>query len=141
MHHRASGFSQEPLAAYLEFWGIMQTIIIQQDSLKELHEAITGSSLNSSSMTSWQEIRMFRNIAAGHPARRDRPKSTPLTRSFLGRKFGNYNQLTYEKWSTTGIEHPKINLGKLVDNYASEASDIAQQILNTMQQRWPHETT
>ncbi len=31
--HQKKGFSEEPLLAYIEFWGVMQAIVIQQDSI------------------------------------------------------------------------------------------------------------
>jgi hypothetical protein len=46
IQHRERGFSADPLAAYLEFWGVMQAAIIQQDAIAELHRAIFGHSLD-----------------------------------------------------------------------------------------------
>lgn len=40
------GFSEDPHEAYLKFWGVMQAIIIQQDSICELYWAINDEKLS-----------------------------------------------------------------------------------------------
>lgn len=149
LRHREKGFSADPLESYIEFWGIMQAIIIQQDSILELHEAITGSKSNSNLPTSWKELRLLRNTCAGHPAKRNLPKSKPLTRTFMGRSFGGYSSLTYEKWEkpdpdriTTSpldnISHPKVNLAEIIETYEGEAASKMGKILKYMETKWPN---
>ncbi len=138
MVHREKGFSSDPFEAYIEFWGVMQAVIIQQDSIGELHEAVTGSALDTRKLDSWQAMRRLRNICAGHPAKRDRPLTSPLTRTFMGRNFGGYSLLTYEQWQTEGgISHPAVDLGELMDQYAEEAENRLLFILGSLKQQWP----
>jgi len=40
--HRIKGFANDPHEAYIEFWGVMQAIFIQQDAISELYEAVTS---------------------------------------------------------------------------------------------------
>jgi hypothetical protein len=40
--HLECGFSSDPLSTYIEFWGVMQAIFIQ-DAICELHKAVVGS--------------------------------------------------------------------------------------------------
>lgn len=147
--HRKKDFSNDQYEAYIEFWGIMQAIIIQQDSIVELYEAVTGSKINTKSLISWQELRLLRNTCAGHPAKRDSPKSGPLTRTFMSRTFGGYSSLTYEKWEKpkskgpsssplANISHPQVKLGNLIDSYEKEAADIMTKILKYMEREWPN---
>ncbi len=68
--HRRKGFSDDPIEAYLEFWGVMQAIIIQQDSICELYWAINDEELNWNDLRSWGQIREIRHICAGHPAKK-----------------------------------------------------------------------
>src|SRR6266850_2533709 len=98
--HREQGFSTDPLIAYIEFWGVMQAAIIQQDSIAEIHEVMVGKPLDAraANLVSWVKVRELRNICAGHPAKKDRPKAVPLTRTFMGRAFGDYNAIRYEQW-------------------------------------------
>lgn len=119
--HRERGFSDSPYIAYIEIWGILQAVFIQQDAIRELYSAVSGRTLDMKRFSKWQEIRELRNICAGHPARKDRPKSTPLARTFMGRRFGDYSRLTYEKWeSLDSLSHPEVDLGKLLDEYELE---------------------
>jgi hypothetical protein len=139
--HRETGFTENPLQAYLEFWGVMQAVIIQQDSIAEIYEVLTGGSLATESMKAWSEIRFLRHVCAGHPVRRDRPKSKPLTRSFMGRNFGGYDEFTYEQWQPGGgITHPRVGLGVLMDEYAAEATERLAEAFSAMKRRWPPET-
>lgn len=55
--HRPKGFSSDPFEAYIEFWGVMQALFIQQDSIFELYEAVTGSTLDTRNLTSWHALR------------------------------------------------------------------------------------
>lgn len=147
MVHRESGFSENSHKAYIEFWGVMQAIIIQQDSICELYEAITGAKCKIDNLKFWKELRFLRNTCAGHPAKRDRPETKPLTRSFLGRNFGSYSTLTYEQWEKPksktpsdstwkNITHPKIELESLIRSYEKEAEIKLQEILDFMKSKW-----
>ncbi len=138
--HRERGFSSDPLLAYLEFWGVMQAAIIQQDSIAEIYKVMIGAVLNprAKNLQSWLEVREFRNVCAGHPAKKDKSRHTPLTRTFMGRGFGNYDTITYEQWQHgTGTTHPHVRLGALFDAYAVEAEVELAAILAAMKGRWP----
>lgn len=148
MVHRQKGFSTDPFEAYIEFWGVMQAIIIQQDSICELYWAIKNAKLDWSNLTSWKKLRNLRNICAGHPAKKDHPKQSPLTRTFMGRSFGNYSSFHYEQWHKPNslsqpnsimdhITHPEVELGKLIDDYAREAKDKLMEILQYLKKQWP----
>jgi hypothetical protein len=138
MTHRAKGFSSDPLIAYIEFWGVMQALFIQQDAISELHAAVTGGRLQTDKLTSWQSLRTVRNICAGHPAKRDRPTASPISRTFMGRKFGGYSAFTYEQWqSSVGISNQTVRLGALIDSYADEAEMQLATVLQSMKQQWP----
>lgn len=150
-NHRNKGFSEKPLEAYIEFWGVMQGLIIQQDSICELYWAVNDKKLNYSNLAAWMKIREIRNICAGHPAKKDRPTNEPLKRTFMGRFFGNYSSFHWEQWEkpistpdaktardpVRNISHPEIELGKLIDEYSKEATTKLEEILQSMQKQWP----
>ena len=136
--HRKSGFSPNCLLAYLEFWGVMQAVIIQQDSIAEIYKIVKRRSLDRSCLKSWLELRILRNVTAGHPAKKDQPKKAPLTRSFMGRAFGGYDTITYEQWQQgVGRTHPHVPLGALLDAYAIEAEGQLASVFAKMKTRWP----
>lgn len=137
-HHRSTGFSANPFQAYIEFWGVMQALIVQQDSICELHSAVTGQQLRTESLPSWQSLRTIRNKCAGHPSRKDRPKGSPITRTFMPRGFGDYNRITFEQWeSGSGISHPVVALGTLIESYTAEGAVQLSAILQSMKNQWP----
>lgn len=138
MVHRSKGFSSDPFEAYIEFWGVMQGLFIQQDSISELHEAVIGSALDTRNLGSWHALRNLRNTCAGHPAKKARPKTSPLSRTFMGRSFGNYSAISYEQWQSGGsISHPVVDLGALIDSYAIEAETQLASVLQSMRMQWP----
>ncbi len=138
MVHRSKGFSSDAFEAYIEFWGVMQALFIQQDSISELYEAVLGSVPNTHNLASWQALRTLRNTCAGHPAKKNRPKTSPLSRTFIGRSFGNYSAVTYEQWQSGGsLSHPVVDLGALIDSYASEAESQLAAVLQSLRQQWP----
>ena len=135
--HRARGFSEYPLIAYIEIWGVLQAIVIQQDAIAELYRSASGSELDTGSFKKWREIRELRNICAGHPARKDRPHSKPLVRTFMGRSFGGYSQLQFEQWQSPAINsYPAVNLGVLINQYENEAGQVMAETYDRMKQQW-----
>jgi hypothetical protein len=137
--HRKLDFSSDPFASYLEFWGVMQAIVIQQDAICELYNAVVSSSLPIIPKASaWKQLRDLRTQCAGHPANRSRGVPKPQ-RSFMGRMRRTYANVTYEMWDahTRKTTHPSVNLGKLIDSYDIEASQTLGVILQTMKFKWP----
>jgi hypothetical protein len=136
--HMDSDFSSTPLRAYIEFWGVMQAILIQQDAISELHRVIVGTQLAIPPNSPWENLRNIRNVCAGHPANRSYGVPAPQ-RTFMGRSFGGYNRITYELWdaSTQATTHPTFNLRTMIDDYDQQASQILQNVVSTMRSRWP----
>ncbi len=135
--HRQRGFSDNSHTAYLEFWGLMQAIIIQQDAIRELYKVAVGEDLKLDKLGAWHRLRTLRNVCAGHPASSGGLGDKPVVRTFMGRKFGTYRRIVYEKWEAgAGISHPHENLGALFDEYADEAAMLLSTVLSSMTQRW-----
>lgn len=139
--HMRCDFSASPMAAYIEFWGVMQAVIIQQDALLELAAAIGAP--KPSVGTAWNAIREFRNVVAGHPAKKDSGRKAlgargPL-RAFMGRQQKSYSSLTYELWDASAerTTHPQVNLGAMIAAYEAEAADHLVAILDHMRRIWP----
>ncbi|NPT41248.1 hypothetical protein GNZ12_07940 [Paraburkholderia sp. 1N] len=136
--HRVRGFPlDEPLQAYLEFWGVLQAVIIQQDAIAELSRVVLKQAFTAKHLTAWQVLRDLRNECAGHPAKKDRPRPT-VVRSFMGRGFGDYRSIKYERWEKgSGRTYPTVALGQLIDDYSIEAGSQLASVLNAMRTRWP----
>jgi len=137
--HMKRGFSPDPLLAYIEFWGVMQAIFIQQDAIKELYEAVIGSKLQIANVSDWWKLRDVRNLSAGHPAKRD--QGVPATqRTFMGRNFGNYDRIECEHWDARAPQqpsHPTFNLRKMIEAYDVEGAQTLNVVLGALAAKWP----
>jgi len=136
--HLKRGFSTDPMCAYLEFWGVMQAIDIQQDAIFQIHQAIVGNTPTIQRGSSWEKLRNTRHLCAGHPANRSHGVPAPQ-RTFMGRSFGGYDQIKYELWdAATGTStHPVFNLRQMINDYDLEACAILDTVLLTMTSNWP----
>jgi hypothetical protein len=129
-----SSFSANSHSAYLEFWGLMQAIIILQDSVEELYKATYNKALPMRPCNSaWLELRKLRNELAGHPANR----SNGAKRSFLGRNFGALNAVKYEQYSKGVVSSPSINFSFLIKRFDREAALILLCIFRKISTLWP----
>jgi hypothetical protein len=135
--HLGVDFSSDPMRAYLEFWGVMQAIFVQQDAIHELHRVIAGARPILPQGSAWARLREVGNTCAGHAA--DRCTGVPTTqRTFMGRAFGKYDRITYELWEASGrTRHPTFNLRRMIHDYDDEAGHILRSVLVTMKVRWP----
>lgn len=139
--HREKDFSTDPLTAYIELWGVMQALIIQQDSLVELYKIVAEKSpcKSKQNLNAWNRLRDFRNACAGHPVNKRRKCRGKATRTFMGRCGQMYSKIAYEEWDQIKGErqHREIDLGALIDEYETEAESIMSAILQAMLHRWP----
>lgn len=146
--HRAKDFSDVPLQAYIEFWGIMQAVSLQQEALEELYRVIGGENLALGGFPFWGKIREKRNELAGRPAKKDRTKKHGVRRSFFGAHGIKYSGVRFEQYTESGPTKTRIfddtgittmaafGLGDLITGYAGEADEVLQRILSCMEDRW-----
>ena len=137
--HRRRDFSTSAMTAYIEVWGVMQAVVIQQDALLELAAALGAPKPVTSA--AWDAIRDFRNLLAGHPVNKKSLAKRPL-RAFMGRQQKSYRELTYELWDAAAdrTTHPQVDLGAMLDAYEDEAANHLAAILAHMRQTWPSGT-
>ncbi|WP_145832079.1 hypothetical protein [Bradyrhizobium huanghuaihaiense] len=135
--HMRANFSPNPMQAYIEFWGVMQAVVIQQDAIVELYSVVVGGRPIALARPYWSQLRDLRNLCAGHPSRR--AIGVPnVQRAFMGRSFGDYNRITYELWDAGGtVTHPVFDLRQMLTDYDGEASSVLQAILTAMVAKWP----
>jgi hypothetical protein len=136
--HMARDFSPDPMQAYIEFWGVMQAIDIQQDAISEIHRTVIGSAPQVQPGSSWLQLREKRHLCAGHPAKRTHGVPAPQ-RTFMGRSFGKYDRIKYEQWdANTGQRtHLVFDLRQMLNVYDAEASAVLNAVLLCMKSKWP----
>lgn len=146
--HRTKDFSDDPAQAFIEFWGIMQAVSIQQDALGELYQVICGEKPGLEGFPFWREIREKRKDLAGHPAKRDPTKKHGVRRSFFEAHGIKYSAVRFEQYTDSGPTVRRIfddtgittmaafGLGDLITNYAGEAGEVLRRIISCMENRW-----
>lgn len=120
--HRSEGFSDDIYKRYIEYYGILQAVYMQQDAIKVLHNLFLGKDPGNSDKDNWNQLRDLRNDTVGHPVER---------RNFLNRLFIGYDRVKYHWWPK-GKHSPKfsdVNLAKLIDGYEQEAESVLGTIL------------
>lgn len=141
IHEAISGFSLEPGRAYLELWGLLQAIVIQQDAILALWSAISGTVAKRPRWAcSWKDIRDLRNEVSGHPVN----SRNGRYRCFLGRSFGNIERITYERYDIGGvtgslvytIRYISVSLLDLVRRYQREAAIVLYFAFRSMRCKW-----
>lgn len=148
MAHRERGFGDNHLLSYIEFWGVLQAVIIQQDSIKTLYKLFLRKRLKARPNSKWIEVRRFRNLCGGHPAAVKEPRGKAFKvryRSFFGRGAATYSAMNYEVWDgwkkadlLNGNPIVKTKeFGVLLDLYAVEAGGYMAEILVEIKRRWP----
>jgi hypothetical protein len=92
--HRRRGFSDDPFLAYLEFWGILQAVVVQQDAIAGLQYAFRGSDekILKTEGTAWKKLRDLRNLAVGHPTDK-RASGNSVMRCVSGREGKSYERI------------------------------------------------
>lgn len=139
--HRRREFSPSVMMAYIEFWGVVQAVIIQQDALVELAASVGAPAVSRG--VAWKDIRDFRNLLVGHPANKTSGSKTQgckgTMRSFMGRQEKTYSELTYELWDggAQKVSHPRVDLGKMIDAYEAEAAGHLEAVLGHLRREWP----
>ena len=117
--HEEKGFCSETSLRYIEYYGLLQAVYLQQDSILALHRLFGETKdLNLSECSGWNEIREMRNDTVGHPVGR--------------RKRLNRNQISYDdvhymdikKENIESWESYHVNLRKLLHRYGDEAAEV-----------------
>jgi len=115
--YRKSGLGRTFPSQYLRLFGVLQSIYIQQDSIKTLWTEIVGSWSNPLSSSGWSRIRRLRNVVGGHPAERGGAvaRITIKTQRLLCTSFDN---------STNRTVYETIDFKSALRDYTHEAGQI-----------------
>lgn len=131
--HIFDDFSSDALKAYIEFWGILQAVFVQQDAIKELGYSLTGTRLLCPEPTkgsAWHQLRDLRNLAVGHPTARGAGRDTdpPKQRCVSSRETKTYKKITMSIYHNGLVDHPTINLGTMIQDYRNETELYMRQL-------------
>lgn len=132
MSHRAKGFTDNVYLRYVEYYGVLQAIYMQQDAIQALFELFMAPDrINYSGLPNWQTLRDLRNDTVGHPV----GKLKRLNRNQIAYDCVNYQWFTKDKQSSFKSEN--IDLGAVLDGYNCEAGGVLQSIWTRLEAECP----
>ena len=136
--HRRRGFDADPYQGYIELYGVLQAVFIQQDALAEMHFAIKGKTVPFERIgaVNSMKLRDLRNKLVGHPTRKDRGTQGKLFRSVIPRQTMSYAAIQYGLDEDRKHSHPTIKLGELLDAYDKEAAATLRSLLDLLKSRF-----
>jgi len=98
----------------LAVYGLLQAMVVQQDGIKHLEEAIQIRALNfKKDYPDLHKIRDIRNETVGHPTNTKRKKGGSTYTSIS--HTNSLDILEYGVWSRKGFEHKTIRLKEIID--------------------------
>ncbi|MCP4105079.1 MAG: hypothetical protein GY749_06020 [Desulfobacteraceae bacterium] len=96
-HYEEKGIGQELEEKYIKIFGLLQSIYLQQDSIRELYKLIIGSWDKPDESSAWKYLRDVRNCVAGYPAERGGAISR-MTLSDDGFKIGYWDKSSVDNF-------------------------------------------
>lgn len=115
--HMQEGFVTDVHERYIEYYGVLQAIYMQQDAICVLYKIFLNKKLDAKQYNAWSRLRDLRNDTVGHPVGR---------RRFLNRNVISYNNVNYSWWPKKS-RLPKSEdfpLKLFIDTYTTEATTI-----------------
>jgi len=125
--HRSKGFHGDVRQRYIEYYGVLQAVYMQQDSIIALYKLFgPRANLDFSLYPAWSKLRDLRNDTVGHPVGR-------LKR--LNRSAISYSRVNYQYWPSENIGTLKstdVALARELDIYEKEAATTLKLIVSEM---------
>jgi hypothetical protein len=119
--YEASGFGKNLGEQYLRMYGFFQSIFLQQDSIRQLHNTFVHSDLRTNAESAWQQLRDIRNLTVGHPIEKN--SRGEIERCFISQtmiKSGSLQLLVWVKSENTD-RIQDVDIASLYGEYKSEA--------------------
>jgi len=138
-HFEREGFGSALGKRYLLFYGTLQALILQQESIRTLYTIFCGKPLDTATSSGWKRIREIRNLSAGHPLDKRGSKTTGDLRVFVSRptisEKGFDLIICEEQTSQTRIE--SVDLESPYHSYKEEALGHLADVEAAQRRRWP----
>lgn len=128
--HRKSGFSSDRYQAYIELWGVLQALFVQQDAIEEMFYAVELDWVPPKKASAWRALRDLRNLVAGHPTRQG---NSPVRRSVTPRAAMSYSSIGVKVYEQGRSRSEQLNIGDMIDAYDDEAAAYLQQVLEKLE--------
>jgi len=121
-------FGDSTASHYLAVYGLIQAIYVQQDAVNNLCEALAIPE-NTKNYPKLEENRYIRHETVGHPTKKDKPKSKPISYHHISRaSLGPTGFDMLSLYNDGTFSHKHINISDLV----SEQKKYISAILSTL---------
>ena len=130
LYFEKRGLGETVGGKYLKLYGLLQSIYVQQDSIKVLHKIFINKKLIDNIYQGWRIIRNLRNMTVGHPVCYDYgEKSVFLSRVTISNK--GFQLLVNKNTSPINSTHfINVDLLKYYKNYIKETVNILNVVLD-----------
>ncbi len=118
---------------YLETYGLLQSLFIQQDAVCHIYESLDVD-IEKLDCPKLINIRNIRNSSIGHPSKKDRPK--PTTYNHIVRPSLSRNGFELMTYSTSGLEHKNVNFDKLIKTQRAQICSILAKIIHELENEY-----
>jgi len=131
------GLGDEYGEKYLKLYGLLQAIVLQQNSISQIHQIFLGIKLSPKSNSAWTKIRDLRNLTVGHPLEKKHKKSE-IKRCFISRVTIQNNGFQLMIWNKKQEQKdfPKVKLETLYEEYKTDAVEYLHNICKAQITKW-----
>jgi hypothetical protein len=110
-------------SGYLFLYGVLQALVIQQDAVRHLSEAL--GTVGDFDDPRLREARRVRIEAAGHPTRKDRPKGSLVTSHQVARvTIGQHGFMMLTSDETGGIHTEQVDLVRVIGDQRTAIAEM-----------------
>lgn len=130
------GFGTGDGDSYLQLYGTLQAVFLQQDSIRQLSRIFSSEAPTAACQSAWFEIRDIRNKVAGHPIDKDlegRKVSIFVSRVSITPK--SFEIFIHDETLDTP-QHQRVDFEGLYEKYKAEAVQLLQRIRAAQETGW-----
>lgn len=132
--YSAGEFGKSDGPCYLATYGLLQALILEQDAVFNMCESL-GVPEKLDNYPQLKEIRGIRNVSIGHPTKKERPKSEPVSYHFISRPTlspHGFQLLSF--YNDDGEPHfKKISVPELISEQSSFVSQILHSVVDKLE--------
>lgn len=136
-YYENNGLGDEYGEKYLKLYGLLQAIVLQQNSISQIHQIFLGIKLSHKPNSAWTKIRDLRNLTVGHPLEKKHKKSE-IKRCFISRVTIQNNGFQLMIWNKKHEQKdfPKVKLETLYEEYKTDAVEYLNNICKAQIIKW-----
>jgi hypothetical protein len=135
-YYENSGLGDKDGEKYLNLYGLLQAIFLQQDAICQLFQIFMKSNLKPDANSEWMRIRYVRNLVAGHPIEKKDKKGTKRCLISRATIQSDTFQLIVWKKEENKDEIEDVELKSLFNKYKSESIKHLETIYQAQIKNW-----